>query len=249
MSGQRRIQQEAAWLLHHRPFRDSSRILDVFSREHGRLALVARGSRSGRSKLKGILRPFLPLKMSWVIKSDMGTLTGAELAGSPISLQGDALLSAYYVNELLLNLLHRHDAQPEVFDLYGETIRSLIASDEVTPVLRTFEMNLLRLLGYGLNLDHDTRTGEPLDPEASYEYHPETGPVEVPKDRQGNTYSGAELVGIRDGAFADLAVLGKANRLLRDVIAWHLDGKELKSRKVLKELRRSAPADNGNDNG
>ena len=79
MSGQRRIQNEPAWLLHHRPFRDSSLILDVMSRDHGRLALVARGSRSAKSRLKGLLRPFLPLQLSWVIRSDMGTVTGAEM--------------------------------------------------------------------------------------------------------------------------------------------------------------------------
>ena len=99
MTGSRRVHQEPAWVLHHRPFRDSSRILDVFSRDHGRLALVARGSRSAKSRLKGVLRPFLPLQLSWVIRSDMGTLTGAEMNGPPISLSGDALMSLQVAGE------------------------------------------------------------------------------------------------------------------------------------------------------
>ncbi len=164
----RRVQNQPAWLLHHRPFQDSSRILDVFSRDHGRLSLVARGSRSARSKLKGILRPFLPLQLSWVIRSDLGTLTGAEMNGTPISLTGDALLSAYYLNELLLNLLHLHDPQPEIFTVYDTTIGQLNSQYDVAMVLRRFELELLRLLGYALILDHDTETGAALDPASEF---------------------------------------------------------------------------------
>ncbi|MEE3237110.1 MAG: DNA repair protein RecO, partial [Pseudomonadota bacterium] len=120
-----RVQQEPAWVLHHRPFRDTSRILDVLTRDHGRLAVVARGSRTGRSRLKGILRPFLPLRLSWVIRTDMGTLTGAEMNGAPVSLTGEALMSGYYVNELMLRLVHRHDPQPEIFAIYESTIGAL----------------------------------------------------------------------------------------------------------------------------
>jgi len=234
----RRVQNQPAWLLHHRPFQDSSRILDVFSRDHGRLSLVARGSRSARSKLKGILRPFLPLQLSWVIRSDLGTLTGAEMNGTPISLTGDALLSAYYLNELLLNLLHLHDPQPEIFTVYDTTIGQLNSQYDVAMVLRRFELELLRLLGYALILDHDTETGAALDPDAEYEYRVERGPVLV-LNRQGPmVFTGAELIAIAREEFADTATLKQAGRLLKQVIAWHLDGRELKSRKVLQELRR-----------
>ncbi len=235
----RRVQNQPTWLLHHRPFQDSSRILDVLSRDHGRLSLVARGSRSAKSRLKGILRPFLPLQMSWVIRSDLGTLTGAEMNGAPISLAGDALLSAYYVNELLLNLLHRHDPQPEIFAAYHATIIELNTQDSVVPVLRRFEMELLRLLGYALNLDHDTQSGEMLDSAGVYEYRTERGPVRVENREGPMIFTGAELIAIGREEFSDEAVLKCAGRLLKQVIAWHLDGKELKSRKVLRELRKS----------
>ena len=236
----RRIQNQPAWLLHHRPFRDSSRILEVISRDHGRVSLVARGSRSAKSKLKGILRPFLPLQVSWFIRSDLGTLTGAEMHGTPIALNGDALMSAYYINELLLNLLHRHDPQPEIFVLYERTVAALVGNPEVAPLLRSFELELLRLLGYAVNLDHDMQSGEPLSPDSHYTYRLGEGPVQGDKGDGALTFRGADLVAIDAENFADPEVLNCANRLLREVIAWHLQGKELKSRKVLREMRRSS---------
>lgn len=238
MTTSSRVQDEPAWVLHHRPFRDSSRILDIVSRQHGRLSLVARGSRGSKSRLKGILRPFSPLNLSWVMRSDLGTLTGADMTGVPITLFGDALLSGYYVNELLLKLLHNHDPQPDIFDLYGRTIAKLSAASDVTPALRVFEMELLRLLGYALNLHHDTESQEELDSDGLYEYRPEQGPAPV-ANRQGQMiFTGAEIVAIREMNFDEPAVLRNAARLLRSVIAFHLGGKELKSRKVLMELKR-----------
>ena len=237
MIAPQRIQNEPAWLLHHRPFRESSQILDILSLDQGRLAVVAKGSRGAKSKLRGILRPFLPLQLSWFIRSDLGTLTGAEMNGAPLSLSGDALLSGYYVNELILKLLHRHDPQPEIFAAYSRTIERLAGSQDVAPYLRQFEIELLRILGYALNLDHDTETTEPLRPQQQYEYRVEQGLVPV-SDREGPmVFRGAEIDAIRNQQFADPAVLKNAGSLLRNVIAYHLDGKELKSRKVLKDMR------------
>ena len=237
MIAPQRIQNEPAWLLHHRPFRDSSQILDILSLDQGRLAVVAKGSRGAKSKLRGILRPFLPLQLSWFIRSDLGTLTGAEMNGAPLTLSGDALLSGYYVNELILKLLHRHDPQPEIFAAYSRTIERLAGGKEVAAYLRQFEIELLRILGYALNLDHDTETTEPLRPQQQYEYRVEQGLVPV-SDRDGPmVFRGAEIDAIRNQQFADPAVLKNAGSLLRNVIAYHLDGKELKSRKVLKDMR------------
>ncbi len=239
MSSQRRVQQQAAFILHHRPFRDSSQILDVLSRDHGKLAVVARGSRGARSRLKGVLRPFMPLSMSWVIKSDLGTLTGAEVRGAPLSLSGDALLSGYYVNELILHLLHRHDPQPEIFAAYGQTIHALAgAGTDIAPVLRQFEMELLRFSGYALNLDHESGSAEPLDPGQHYEYRMEQGAVAVSRSDGPLVFSGATLTAIAGQQFGDAGVLRAATRLMREVISFHLGGKELKSRKVLLEIHR-----------
>jgi DNA repair protein RecO (recombination protein O) len=238
MSVSKRIQGEPAFLLHHRPYQDSSRILDIFSAGHGRLALVARGSRSAKSRLRGILRPFLPLRLSWVIRSDLGTLTGAEMNGSPISLQGDALMSGYYANELLLKLLHRHDAQPAIFTAYTRTIENLAVSPDVAMPLRHFEMELLRLLGYALNLEHDTESREPLRADTMYEYRVEQGPVPVGERKGPMVFSGRQLNAVGNEDFDRPEILNCAGRLLREVISFHLGGRELNSRKVLLELRR-----------
>lgn len=233
-----RVQEEAAFILHHRPFRNSSQLLDVISREHGKLALVARGSRGPKSRLRGILRPFLPLAMSWVQRSDLGTLTGAELQGAPLRLTGDALLSGYYVNELLLHFLHRHDPQPAIFDIYVNTIQALASASNVALPLREFEIELLRQLGYALNLDHVADSQVPLEAEGFYEYRFEQGPVKVARTEGAMVFKGAQLTAIAEGRFADSATLRVASRLLREVIGFHLGGKELKSRRVLIDIHR-----------
>ncbi|MGI9272914.1 MAG: DNA repair protein RecO [Woeseiaceae bacterium] len=233
-----RVQQQAAFILHHRPFRDTSQILDVLSREHGKIALVARGSRGPKSRLRGVLRPFMPLSMSWVQRSDLGTLTGAELHGAPLSLTGDALLSGYYVNELLLHFLHRHDPQPDIFDIYVHVIEALAAAENVATCLRQFEIELLRHLGYALNLAHEADSQAALQDDIHYEYRFEQGPVQVARTEGPLVFNGALLSAVAEQRFADPEVLRAANRLLREVIGFHLGGKELKSRKVLIDLHR-----------
>ena len=239
MESHRRVQQQPAYILHHRPFRDTSQILDVISRDHGKLSLVARGSRGARSRLKGILRPFMPLSVSWVLKTDLGTLTGAEVRGAPLSITGDALMSGYYVNELILHFLHRHDPQPDIFNAYGHTIQALAgAGDDIAPCLRQFKIELLRQIGYALNLDHEHGSTNALDATRNYENRVEQGPVAVDRSDGQMVFDGATLTAIADQQFDNADVLRAASRLLREVISFHLGGKELKSRKVLLEMRR-----------
>ena len=247
MSSSRRVQQQPAFLLHQRPFRDTSLLLDVFSRDHGKLALVARGARAQKSRLKPLLRPFMPLHLSWLLRSDLGTLTGAEIDGQPQSLSGDALMSGYYLNELILHLLHRHDPHPEVFEAYAETIARLAATDDPAPVLRVFEIELLKLLGYAPSFAQEAHTHDEIDPAAHYEYRVEQGPVKVSRDSGPMVFSGEMLISIRENQFADADVLRSAGRLLRNVISHHLGGKELKSRKVLVDLHRSRAKIDGPD--
>jgi len=242
MSSHRRVQCQPAFILHHRPFRDSSQILDVLTRDHGKIALVARGSRGSRSRLAGILRPFLPLRLSWLLKSELGTLTGAEAAGAPAGMSGDALLAAYYVNELLMNFLHRYDPQPEIFALYANVLDALVQSDRVAAVLRSFEIELLSLLGYAVNLSSSDAGHSTLDPLQNYEYRMEQGLVAVDNADRALVFTGATFVKIAAQRFSDPDILRAANRLLRDIIAFHLGGKELKSRKVMREMRRNKNA-------
>lgn len=234
----KRVQQQPGFVLHHRPFRDTSQILDILTRDHGRIAVVARGSRGSKSRLAGVLRPFLPLRVSWVAKSDLGTLTGAEAAGAPGQLHGDALLSAYYVNELMLNFLHRDDSQPEIFALYDEVITALARDKGMAATLRGFELELLGLLGYAISLDHEAGSHDTLDPDQSYDYRLEQGPVPVDRDDGPLVFPGSVLLEIAARRFDDADVVRAAGRLLREVIDYHLGGKELQSRKVLREVHR-----------
>jgi len=238
MSSERRVQQQPGYILHHRPFRDSSQILDIVTRDYGKVALVARGSRGARSRLAGILRPFLPLRLSWVAKSDLGTLTGAEASGPPAGMVGDAMLSAYYVNELLLHFLHRYDPQPEIFRLYEEVLHGLVGSPSVAASLRSFELEFLSLLGYAVNLNHEFASHDPLVDEQNYEYRMEQGPVRVDRSEGALVFPGSVLSGVNEQRFEDPDVLRAASRLLREIIGFHLGGKELKSRKVLMEVHR-----------
>jgi DNA repair protein RecO (recombination protein O) len=249
MSSQRRVQQQPGYILHHRPFRDTSQILDIVTRDHGKIAVVARGSRGSKSRLAGVLRPFLPLRVSWVAKSDLGTLTGAETAGPPAGMVGDAIFSAYYVNELLLHFLHRYDPQPEIFALYEEVIKALLVTENIAAALRSFELEFLSLLGYAVNLDHVFGSREPLVSEQTYEYRMEQGPVSV--ERAGPlVFQGTVYREIAEQRFEKPDILRAANRLLREIIGFHLGGKELKSRKVLMELHRGriAPSETRSQN-
>ncbi len=249
MSSQRRVQQQPGYILHHRPFRDTSQILDIVTRDHGKIAVVARGSRGSKSRLAGVLRPFLPLRVSWVGKSDMGTLTGAETAGPPSGMVGDAIFSAYYVNELLLHFLHRDDPQPEIFALYEEVIKALLITDNIAAALRSFELEFLSLLGYAVNLDHEFGSRNLLMIDQDYEYRMEQGPVLVERDGP-LVFKGAVFKEIAEQRFEKPDILRAANRLLREIIGFHLGGKELKSRKVLMELHRGriAPSNTRNQN-
>lgn len=245
MSTQRRVLQQPGFVLHHRPFRDSSQLLDVVTRDHGKVALVARGSRRSKSRLAGILRPFLPLRISWVARSDLGTLTGAEAAGAPAGLRGDEMLSAYYVNELLLHFLHRYDPQPAIYSLYADTLAALTATTDIAACLRSFEIELLKLLGYALNLEHESGTDEPLRADRYYEYRVEQGAVPVTRSAGPMVFAGEVLAAINGQRFDESEVLAAANRMMRGVIAYHLGGKELQSRKVLLEVHRGRIAPSG----
>ena len=156
-------------------------------------------------------------------------------------------MSAYYVNELLLGFLHRHDPQPEIFALYCQTLEGLASTPEPARPLRHFEIELLKLLGYALDLEYEARTGELLEDSARYEYRIDEGPVRVSARDSREHYTGAELKSIAACDFGVPETLVNANRLLRRVIHYHLGGRELKSRRVLIEMRRDRMRDSRPD--
>jgi DNA repair protein RecO (recombination protein O) len=157
MSDRIKVFLEPAWVLHQYPYRDSSLLLEVFSRAYGRVGLVARGARSARGRWRNQLQILRPLLLSWSMRGELGTLTDAEGAQAPLNWSGRQVLCASYLNELLLRLLSRHDPYPALFDAYQQALARLVEHEELA--LRCFEKRLLTELGYGLLLDHDVQRG------------------------------------------------------------------------------------------
>jgi DNA repair protein RecO (recombination protein O) len=187
MSSERRIDLQPAFVLHHRPYRDTSRILELFTRDYGRVCVFARGARGGRTKagsLLSVLQPFNPLLISWSGRGEAGQLTAAEFDGGFSALPPDRVVSGYYLNELLLKLFARHDSHPDVFALYASTVERLKLSSEPLRPLRIFEKRLLEALGYGLALDSEAN-GEPLDPAVAYHYRLEYGALRAAGVQEG----------------------------------------------------------------
>lgn len=241
MSDARRIQLQPAYVLHHRPYRDTSRILELFTRDHGRVSVFARGARgSGKSgaSLLPILQPFNRLLVSWSGRGEAGQLTGAEFDGAMTPLPPDRLVHGFYLNELLLKLFARHDSHPDVFTLYAQTIDDLKHEDAIRP-LRLFEKRLLDALGYGLALERDARDGTQIEPDAAYHYRLEQGPVRVDAvPDNAAVYSGAVLLALAREELSDAAICAEARRLLRAALDRCLDGRELRSRQVMLALRK-----------
>ncbi len=239
------VHLQPAYVLHHRPYRDSSRILELFTRDHGRVSVFARGARGGRNRagsLMSVLQPFNRVLVSWTGRGEAGQLTAAEFDGAFSMMPPAQLVSGYYLNELLLKLFARHDGHPEVFALYSATIENLKSSREPLKALRIFEKRLLDALGYGLVLDTDALTNEPIEPERMYHYRLEQGAVKALDVAEGRlVFSGRSLLSLaRDELTTDTA-LTDARRLLGAALERCLDGRELKSRQVLLALRRTTP--------
>ncbi|MGH8239377.1 MAG: DNA repair protein RecO [Steroidobacteraceae bacterium] len=242
MSEARRVQLQPAYVLHHRPYRDTSRILELFTRDHGRVAVFARGVRSARkagTALTSILQPFNRLLVSWSGKGEAGQLTGAEFDGAVSALPPERLVSGFYLNELLLKLFTRHDSHPDVFSLYGATLDALKVDADGVRSLRRFEKRLLDALGYGLALDRDVVSDGPLDARHVYRYRPDQGAMRIDGVAEGfDIFSGSTLLAVAREDFADPAVCAEARVLLRAALDRCLEGKELRTRQVMLALRR-----------
>ncbi len=233
------VNLQSAYVLHRRPYRDTSLLLEIFSSEHGRLGLVARGARAPRSKTGNLLQPFVPLLLSWRGQGELPTLTGAEPAGAAPPLQGERLLSGIYLNELLMRLLHRNDAHPVLFATYLDTLRALAADDDIEVPLRRFERLLLQEIGYGLILDHDVASGEAIESDASYTYLPERGPVRHHgPDKEGLLIHGRTLLALAQDRYPDRQTRQEAKRLIRAVLAVQLGERPLKSRELFQPQAR-----------
>ncbi|MDY6942383.1 MAG: DNA repair protein RecO [Pseudomonadota bacterium] len=230
-----RVDLQPSYLLHSYAYRDTSLIVELLTREHGRMGLVARGVRGPKSRWRPLLRPFGPLLCSWMIRGELGQLTGVESGAVLPALQGDRLYSAYYMNELLLRLLRRQDSCPGVFDQYALAIGRLAAASEPDTTLRMFEKHLLQELGFGLVLEHEAGSDAPVRSDRWYRYDVEAGPR--PSTGRGESdIPGSCLLALAEEAFSTGEQREYAKRLLRRVLAHHLGGEPLRSRRVMSEL-------------
>ncbi|HHC71559.1 MAG TPA: DNA repair protein RecO [Thiotrichales bacterium] len=220
------------WVLHARPWRESSLLLELFSARHGRVGVVARGARGARGRGR-LLQPFRPLLASWGGRGELGTLGGVEEAGPAPRLEGHALVSGLYLNELLVRFLHRNDPHSRLFGLYGATLEALAGGEALEPLLRRFELRLLEEVGYGLELEHEAGDrAAPLRAGRRYDYRPEIGPVPLEGEPAGVAVEGGTLQALARGELEDPGVLREAKRLMRHLIRHHLGGRELRSRQL-----------------
>jgi DNA repair protein RecO (recombination protein O) len=238
LSQRQKVEQQPGFILHSYPYRETSLIVELFSRDHGRVPLVAKGARRPLSALRGVLMAFQPLLVDWSGAGEVKTLLRAEWQGGQPLLAGRALLCAYYLNELLVKLLAREDAHPGLFACYAAALAELPAASSLAALLRRFELDLLGELGYGLSLERDVDSGEPLRGEADYAYIIERGAVAAgTADAAQPLVRGQVLLDLARGDFSDPLTRKQGKLLLRRLINHYLGGQELQSRRVLMELQ------------
>lgn len=221
-----RVQLEPGYILHARPYSDTSLLIEAFTRVQGRIGLIAKGARAPKSKIRGLLQPLQPLLLSWVESGELATLTGAEAQAAAIALSGERVFYAWYLNELLLKLLQRHDPHPALFERYAAALPQL-AGERGEAALRFFEKHLLAETGYGLLLPADLRG------DRHYRYDEERGPAVT----AGEGLLGASLIALRDEQELDARALADTRKLLRALVARQLGGKELETARLLRQMR------------
>lgn len=236
MAERTRQESREAFILHGYPYRETSLLLEVFTRAFGRVSMVARGARSARSPLRGILLAFQPLALSWFGKGELRTLARAEWVGGQPLLHGEALMCGFYLNELLLRLLPREDPHDLLFSRYWETLRQLEPQGGSAPALRSFERALLKELGYAMTLERDSASGGAIDPAKNYAYDPERGPIEVRDPGPEPRVSGRTLLDMARDDYADPRTQQQAKALMRTLINHRLDYEPLKSRQIFRDL-------------
>jgi DNA repair protein RecO (recombination protein O) len=239
-----RVLDEPGFVLHSIPYKETSLILDVFTRSHGRLALIAKGAKRPHSSLRPVLQRFQPLLISWSGKSELRTLTKSEWVGGSPALVGDALLCGFYLNELLVKFLAREDAYEALYDQYAQTVYALSqiidSGADIEQTLRPFELALLRETGYAVALDHCVETQTKPIATERYVYQPEKGIRPLQSDDPGNwpVLTGFALEAMAKGDFSDMETLSQSKQLMRFLLGIHLQDQVLTTRQILIDLKK-----------
>jgi len=254
-----RVLLQPAYVLHQHAYRDTSAILELFTPEQGRVGVIAKGVRGSKPRWRGLLQNFQPLLVSFHQRGELGLLTDAEAQGGALRINPPLIASGFYLNEILLRLLQRHDAQLELFGWYDTALRELAALNvtedaqvELEILLRRFEIRLLTALGYGLVLDHDVHNATPVQAGQEYIYFLERGPVLFIEDldsaenaennetHAGIKISGRTLLALKENDLSTAPVRRQAKRLLRTMLGHYLGPKPLQSRQLLQQSAQLA---------
>jgi len=239
VSSNSRQDNQPVYVLHTYPFKETSLVVELFTRDFGRLSALAKGARRPRSAMRGMLQSFQPLLGAWSGKLELKTLHSLEWYAGLLMLQGEALMCGFYLNELLLRLLPREDAHEALFDEYTQTLKLLsLVPDDSANILRRFELRLLQALGYAVPLTHNIRD-EAVTAEAQYYYVPEVGPVSSKHDYQENgvQLSGKTLLDMAQEDYGDVQTQQQSKQLMRLLLAHYLGDKPLHTRQLLIDLQ------------
>jgi DNA repair protein RecO (recombination protein O) len=247
---------DKGYVLHSYPYRETSLILQVWTQVHGRLGLVAKGARRPKSANRSLLVPFQPLMLDWFGRGELRTLKTAEPASPATPLAGEALMSAFYMNELLLKLTTRDDPHEGLFAAYDTAIAELRSASResvapraarLEPALRRFELKLLQELGYAVELSREAGSHAPIAAEREYFYVVERGPVAAEGEAPANAIrlSGQTLIDLERGRFENAPTVTQSKQLMRLLINHSLNGQELATRALVRDLQTLAPKPEG----
>ena len=231
-----RVIGQPGFVLHSYPYKETSLIIDMFTRDHGRVGVVAKGAKRPFSKLRGVLQTFQPLSVSWSGKSELRTLIDAEWVGGMLPLERTALLCGFYLNELLVKLLARDDRHPALFDHYVSTLNLLAHGEPAQIVLRKFERALLKETGVAADLSRSTVTRSQLTLEGMYVVDPERGAREAGAGEVWPVVLGKTLLDMEREDYTDPATQAQSKQLMRFLLAHHLGGQPLNTRQILIDL-------------
>jgi DNA repair protein RecO (recombination protein O) len=233
--GRGRVENQPAFVLHTYAYRETSMVIEMFTRDHGRVALLAKGAKRPRSALRGLLMAFQPLSTTWSGKNELRILHKADWSGGQPPLRGAALMSGFYLNELLMKLLTRDDAHDRLFDSYRAALAQLALAADPANVLREFEKDLLQEAGYALLLDRDA-AGAPIAAEKNYTYEAERGPVVV-RGGEPVQIAGRTLMAMERGDYSEPLTQQQSKLLMRMLINHHLGQQRLFTPQLYRELQ------------
>lgn len=232
-----RVQSQPGFVLHSYPYKETSLIIDVFTRQYGRVALLAKGAKRPHSQLRGVLQTFQPLTFSWSGKSELQTLTAAEWVGGMRPLEKKSLLCGFYLNEIIIKLIQRDDPQPLLFDDYVATINQLAHAESAPIVLRKFELNLLKTAGVLGDLSFCTKERAPVCHDILYTVDPEAGTRPAHANEAGIQIHGKTLLDMQAQDYSDTTTQQQSKLLMRSLLAHHLHGMPIHTRQILMDLQ------------